>query len=74
MKFEEALKRLEQIVSLLERGDVSLDDSLNLYEEGQELIKFCRDKLTKVESKVKELVHTEEGEFKLKDTKIEKEE
>lgn len=71
MKFEDALKRLEEIVGKLEQGDVSLDDSLKLYEEGQSLIKFCHDKLTKVEEKVKELVRTEKGEFKLKDVKIE---
>ncbi len=74
MKFEEALKRIEEIVGKLEQGDVSLDDSLKLYEEGQSLIKFCREKLTKVEEKVRELVHTEKGDFKLKDTRIEKSE
>ena len=74
MKFEEALERIEEIVEALEQGDVSLDDSLKLYEEGQSLIKFCREKLTKVEEKVKELVRTEKGELKLKDTRIEKSE
>ena len=72
MKFEEALKRIEEIVEALEQGEVSLDDSLKLYEEGQSLIKFCREKLTKVEEKVKELIRTEKGDFKLKDTRIEK--
>jgi len=70
MKFEEALKRLEEIVDRLERGDVSLDDSLKLYEEGQELIQFCKDKLTKAESKVKQLLKTGKGEFELKDTEL----
>jgi len=69
MKFEEALKRIEEIVTALEQGEVSLDDSLKLYEEGQSLIKFCREKLTKVEEKVKELIHTEEGKSKLKNIK-----
>jgi exodeoxyribonuclease VII small subunit len=67
MRFEDALKRLEEIIALLEEGNVLLDESLKLYEEGQGLIKFCRDKLNKVESKVKELVQTREGEFELKD-------
>ncbi len=71
MKFEEALKRIEEIVTALEQGEVSLDDSLKLYEEGQSLIKFCREKLTKVEEKVKELIHTEEGKSKLKNIKVE---
>lgn len=67
MKFEDALKRLEEIVDILESGDVALDDSLKLYEEGQELIKFCKDKLTKAEAKVKQLVKTEEGKLLEKD-------
>ena len=74
MKFEKALERIEEIVEALEQGDVSLDDSLKLYEEGQSLIQFCREKLTKVEKKVKELVHTEKGELKLKDVQIAEEE
>ncbi len=68
MKFEDALKRLEEIVGSLEKGDVSLDDSLKLYEEGQELINFCKDKLTKAESKVKELIKTGQGKFELRNT------
>ncbi|MDI6840057.1 MAG: exodeoxyribonuclease VII small subunit [bacterium] len=71
MKFEEALERLEQIVDILERGEVSLDDSLKLYEEGQSLIKFCKEKLEKAEAKVKELVKGEKEGFKLKEIKLE---
>lgn len=69
MKFEEAIKKLEEIVDALEQGNVPLDDCLKLYEEGQKLIKFCRDTLTKVETKVKELVKNEKGEFELKPLK-----
>ncbi len=74
MKFEKALKRIEDIVEALEQGDVSLDDSLKLFEEGQSLLKFCREKLTKVEKKVKVLIHTEKGELKLKDAQIKEKE
>jgi exodeoxyribonuclease VII small subunit len=73
MEFEDALQRLEEIVSLLERGDVSLDNSLKFYEEGQGLIKLCRDKLTKVEVRVQELIRTEKGNLELKPAEIQEE-
>lgn len=65
-KFEDALNRLEEIVKKLEDGDVSLDDALKLFEEGQELLVFLRQKLNKAETKIKELTKTEKG-FSLKD-------
>ncbi len=65
-KFEDAMNRLEEIVSSLERGDVSLDEALKLYEEGQELLKFLKDRLSKAEAKVKEITKTEEG-FRLRE-------
>ncbi len=43
--FEEAIKRLEQIVEALERGDVPLDEALNLYEEGIQLSRSCGERL-----------------------------
>jgi exodeoxyribonuclease VII small subunit len=50
--FEEAVKRLDEIVIDLEDGDILLDDMLKLYEEGAELIKFCLLKLDDVEKKI----------------------
>ena len=50
--FEDALKRLNEIVVELETGDIILDDMTKLYEEGSELIKFCLDKLDDVEKKI----------------------
>ncbi|HID93655.1 MAG TPA: exodeoxyribonuclease VII small subunit [bacterium (Candidatus Stahlbacteria)] len=67
IKFEVALKRLEEIADKLERGDIPLEDSLKLYEEGQKLIKLCREKLSKAEAKVKELIKKNK-EFILKPT------
>jgi exodeoxyribonuclease VII small subunit len=52
ISFEEALQRLEQIVSELERGDIVLDDMIKIYEEGTELIKFCLARLDDVEKKI----------------------
>lgn len=59
--FEDAMKRLEEIVSLLEKGDAPLDQSLELFEEGTALIKKCGSALDKAEQKVSLLVRTEEG-------------
>lgn len=50
--FETALGRLEQIVTALEKGDLSLDDSLKLYEEGIARARFCQERLEAAESKI----------------------
>ena len=52
MTFEEALAELEGVVTRLERGDVPLDDSINLYERGAKLRQHCQDKLQQAEEKV----------------------
>ncbi len=55
--FESALKRLEEIVNNMESGDISLDDSIKALEEGNELIKYCLNKLDDTEKKIKKLDH-----------------
>ena len=50
--FEDALKRLEEIVRLLEGGDTALDVSLALYEEAVSLVKICNSKLDSAQQKV----------------------
>ena len=50
--FEENITRLEEIVSLLEKGDAKLADSLALFEEGTKLAGQCRELLDKAEQKV----------------------
>ena len=55
MSFEEALGRLEEIVRHLEKGDLPLNDSLRLYEEGTGLIAFCSKMLDEAEQKVVKL-------------------
>ena len=52
MNFEQSLKRLDEIVKSLEKGDVSLSDSMSLFEEGTALIKSCGEMLDKAEQKV----------------------
>jgi len=55
LSFEEALARLEETVRLLESGNVPLDDSLSLFEEGIALVKLCNSKLDSAEQKVVKL-------------------
>ncbi len=54
--FEQALSRIEEISEALESGQKSLDESIKLFEEVNELSKFCREKLDDAEKKVKLLV------------------
>ena len=56
MSFETALARLEVIVKSLESGNVPLDQSLSLFEEGVSLVKFCNEKLDNAEQKVRLLM------------------
>lgn len=56
MEFEKKLKRLEDIVEKMESGDLSLDDSLKLFEEGVKLSRDCQGQLTAAEEKVKVLL------------------
>jgi exodeoxyribonuclease VII small subunit len=56
-KFEQALKRLEEIVSRMESGDLELDKSLALFEEGVTLVRFCSGKLDEAKKKVEILVN-----------------
>jgi exodeoxyribonuclease VII small subunit len=55
-KFEDAMKRLEEIVRSLEEGDLPLEDALKVFEEGMGLVKFCSDKLEEAEKKVTLLI------------------
>ena len=62
-KFEEAMERLEQIVETLESGDLSLDESLKVFEEGMGLVNFCTKKLEEAEQKVTILIKESEGKW-----------
>jgi exodeoxyribonuclease VII small subunit len=65
--FEASLKRLEQIVDELENGEITLERALDMYEEGVELSKFCVERLSQAELKLKKLSKDIEGAFKLTD-------
>jgi exodeoxyribonuclease VII small subunit len=63
--FEKAMKRLEEIGQSLDTGDIALEESIKLYEEGIELIDFCKKKLDEAEKKVKKLSRNSDGEFNI---------
>jgi exodeoxyribonuclease VII small subunit len=52
LSFEQALKRLEEIVETLEAGNISLEESIKIYQEGIALSKLCSGKLEEAEGKV----------------------
>ena len=62
VSFEEAIGRLEEIVRQLENGDVPLEDSIRLYEEGMKLGKMCRKILDEADLRVRQLSAEIEGE------------
>jgi exodeoxyribonuclease VII small subunit len=55
MTFEDAQKELEQIVQRLEHGQAPLDEAVALWERGEELYRFCRERLDSAEGKIEEL-------------------
>lgn len=57
MKYEEAIKNLESIVSMMESGKLDLDQLEEKLKEAQHLIKLCRDKLTKTDEEISKLLH-----------------
>jgi exodeoxyribonuclease VII small subunit len=61
MTFEEAQRELEQIVQRLESGDAPLDEALKLWERGEELYRYCRERLDAAEGKIEELAHRAEA-------------
>lgn len=65
-KFEAALEDLELVVEQLETGELSLEDSLEAFEKGVGLVKYCNQKLDEVEKKVEILVKDKEGKLQLK--------
>ncbi|RLL48120.1 exodeoxyribonuclease VII small subunit [Oceanobacillus piezotolerans] len=60
--FEDAMKKLEEIVEKLEEGDVPLEKAINYYQEGMTLSKLCNDKLNNVQEKMAHIMN-EQGEI-----------
>ena len=53
--FEEALKRLETLTQAMQSSDMPLEDALAAYQEGNELVQYCQEKLAEVEQKLQVL-------------------
>jgi exodeoxyribonuclease VII small subunit len=62
-KFEQSLKKLEDAVTRLESGDLSLDDSLKVFEEGVRHASVCSRKLNEAQKKVELLLKHKDGSF-----------
>ena len=63
-KFEESLKQLETIEGQLEKGDLPLEDSIKLFEEGIHLSAVCKEELDAAEGKVQILLKQRDGSMK----------
>ncbi len=61
LSFEEALKKIEQILKQLENKDIDLEEAISLYEEGLRLIHFCEEKLKKARTRVEVILKEKEG-------------
>ena len=61
LSFEQALGALEQVVRQLESGDVPLDESITLYERGEELRKACQARLDAAQARIEAIVQDADG-------------
>ena len=61
MRFENALARLEEIVEELEKGEMDIEKSLKIFEEGIKMARFCSKKLDEAEKKIELLTRDEDG-------------
>ena len=63
VKFEKAMTRLESIVEELERGDLNIDKSLEVFEEGIKMSRVCSKKLNEAEAKIEKLTKGKKGDL-----------
>ena len=63
LKFEKAMTRLENIVDELERGDLDINKSLEIFEEGIKMSRLCTKKLNEAEAKIQKLTKDKKGEL-----------
>jgi len=74
LSFEKALADLEKIVERMEKGELSLNESLALFEKGVKLARFLRHELDKAEKKVEILLKDQKGEVRAEEFSLEEEE
>ena len=63
VKFEKAILRLEKIVDDLETGELDIDKSLEIFEEGIKMSRVCSKKLSEAEAKIEKLTRDQKGEL-----------
>jgi len=63
LSFEEAMTNLEDIVANLEKGELSLDESVEKFKKGMELSNYCNELLDKAEKSITVLVKDKDGEY-----------
>ena len=63
VKFEKAIQRLEKIVDDLEQGELDIDKSLEIFEEGIKMSRVCSKKLNEAEAKIEKLTRDQKGEL-----------
>ena len=63
LKFEKAIQRLEKIVDDLEKGELDIDKSLEMFEEGIKMSRLCSKKLNEAEAKIEKLTRNQKGEL-----------
>ena len=61
LSFEDALKRLEEIVRTLERGEAPLDQSIELYQEGDRLKRHCEARLKAAQARIEQIAFGSDG-------------
>lgn len=66
MTYEQAIKRLEEIVMMLENNDIPLEESIALFQEGMNLSRYCDEKLKSIQQKVAQIY--EDGQLKVFET------
>jgi exodeoxyribonuclease VII small subunit len=71
--FEEHLTKLEAVVEQLERGDLTLDDSVRLFEEGMQLSQACKAELEQAEGRIQVLVEGKGGKMQVAEMDVEDE-
>jgi exodeoxyribonuclease VII small subunit len=72
--FEEHLAQLETVVARLERGDLALDESVRLFEEGMKLSHACKEELEQAEGRIQVLVETKGGKLQIAEMELEEDE
>ncbi|MGE5593192.1 MAG: exodeoxyribonuclease VII small subunit [Betaproteobacteria bacterium] len=69
--FEKAMEELEETVSQLEAGELTLEESLEAFEKGMSLVRMCRRKLDEAETRIAKLVETKGGELATEPFRVE---